>query len=93
MGQQTFGEVFEIGKFESYLQSILSESKRGDYIVTFFNALNTGNDSLQQSKELALIQQGFYMIKIGGWRNALFQTNNPIPFLKIGANVLMENKD
>lgn len=61
--------------------------------MTYFNLLNISDDKSYQSKELALIQQGLYMMKIGGWKNALFQTDNPIPFLKLGATVLVENKE
>ena len=40
-----------------------------------------------------MILQGFYVIKLGGWKNALFQTNNPIPFLKIGATIISEAEE
>lgn len=34
-----------------------------------------------------------YLCKLGGWKNILFQTNNPIPFLKISAEVVLEGGD
>lgn len=37
---------------------------------------------------MTLIRQGLYVCKLGGWKNMIFQTSNPFPFLKIGAEVL-----
>lgn len=36
--------------------------------------------------------QGLFLMKIGGWKNILFQTNNPIPFLKMNGNVIKDQK-
>ncbi len=58
-------------------------------MLTIFNTANAGKDNSIKRKELALIYQGFYLIKIGGWVNVLFSTSNPIPFLKISADVVM----
>ena len=36
--------------------------------------------------------QALFLIKIGGWKNIIFQTNNPVPFLKMNGNVIKDRK-
>lgn len=36
-------EIFSVGQFEDYFEKIAPAIKRGDYIVTLFNVVNSQN--------------------------------------------------
>lgn len=62
-------------------------------MLSIFNVINSSKKSISAyRKEVSLIHQGFYLCKLGGWKNIIFQTDNPIPFLKISADVVQEGK-
>jgi hypothetical protein len=84
-------ELLSVAQLEVGLQKAKLGAKRGDYILTMFNAVSSKNGSKAQRKEMALIRQGLYLIKLSGWKNVLFETRNPIPFLKIGGEVVAES--
>lgn len=58
--------------------------------MTVFNSTKLHKSNVNVRKEISLIHQGLYLCKIGGWKNIIFPTSNPIPFLKIGADVVGE---
>ena len=41
-------------------------------------------------KEIEVLHYGFLLYKYVGWKNILFVTKNPVPFLKINASIVAE---
>lgn len=87
------GDLFNIGQFNSHFHNQETTLKRGEYLLSIFNVINSHRSISAYRREISLIHQGFYLCKLGGWKNIIFQTENPIPFLKISGEVVAEGKE
>ena len=84
-------DLLDSSLFEGCIRNLSSKIRRGDYVMCLMSVFGSENDRETVRRQQKFIYQGFVIFKIGGWRNVLFSTQNPIPFLKINADVVAES--
>ena len=84
-------DLLDTSLFEGCIRNLSSKIRRGDYVMCLMSVFGSENDRETVRRQQKFIYQGFVIFKIGGWRNVLFSTQNPIPFLKINADVVAES--
>ena len=86
-------DLLDTTVFDGCIRNLSSKIKRGDYVMCLTSVFGSENYRETVRRQQKFIYQGFLIFKIGGWKNVLFTTQNPIPFLKINADVVAESPD
>ena len=88
-----FADILDTSLFSNNIRELGARIKRGDYVICVMNVFGSSKDRETIRKQLKFIYQGFLICQIGGWRNIIFTTQNPVPFLKINSDVIAESSE